>query len=240
MSSVTDLLEGQDPRAAGLHLEPAQPRLAPGLSLVSRTAGGLLSAIAKAWSTIWFQDSPTVPLEIVRIGVGAAVLFHYGMGTPFLFNLWGDHGWMPPEIAQAYIAGPWMQSIFYYFTASWQWIAFHAAFLFCCAAFVVGWRTSWVKWIVLLGQISYDHRNLTIVYGADSIVACLLFILCLAPVGRAMSLDRVRAVRAAKRDNLEATLPPYTSPWAGACIRLMQIQMAVLFFYSATDKLTVE
>jgi len=240
MSSVTDLLEEQDPRAAGFRLEPAQPRLAPRFALVSRTAGGLLSAIARAWSAIWFQDSPTVPLEIVRIGVGAAVLFHYGMGTPFLFDLWGDHGWMPPDVAQAYIAGPWMQSIFYYFTAPWQWIAFHAAFLFCCAALVAGWRTSWVKWIVLLGQISYDHRNLTIVYGADSIVACLLFILCLAPVGRAMSLDRVRAVRAAKRANLEATLPPYTSPWAGACIRLMQIQMAVLFFYSATDKLRVE
>jgi predicted DCC family thiol-disulfide oxidoreductase YuxK len=97
-----------------------------------------------------------------------------------------------------------------------------------------------VKWIVLLGQISYDHRNLTIVYGADSIIACLLFILCLAPIGRAMSLDRVRAVRAAKRGNLAAMLPPYTSPWAGACIRLIQIQMAVLFFYSAAGKLRTD
>ena len=240
MSSVTDLLDGEVPRPSGFDLEAPQPRLARGLARLSRPAGGVISAIARAWSSIWFQNSTTVPLEIVRIGVGAAVLFHYGTGTPYLFDLWGDRGWMPPEIAQAYIAAPWMQSIFYYFSAPWQWVAFHAAFLFCCTAFVLGWRTSWVKWIVLLGQISYDHRNLTIVYGADSIVACLLFILCLAPVGGAVSLDRVRAVRAAKRNNLAATLPPYSSPWAGACIRLMQIQMAVLFFYSATDKLRVE
>jgi predicted DCC family thiol-disulfide oxidoreductase YuxK len=65
----------------------------------------------------------------------------------------------------------------------------------------------------------------------------VVFILCLAPVGRAMSLDRVRAVRVAKRNDLATTLPPYTSPWACACTRLVQIQMAVLFFYSATDKL---
>ncbi len=39
----------------------------------------------------------------------------------------------------------------------------------------------------------------------------------LAPIGRAMSLDRVRAVRAAKRKDLTATLPPYASPWTGAC-----------------------
>jgi predicted DCC family thiol-disulfide oxidoreductase YuxK len=216
--------------------EPAASRLLK----LARLGREPFVAIGRAWSSIWFQDSPTAPLEIVRIGIGMAVLFHFGMATPFLFDLWGDAGWMPPEFAHLYIQAPWMQSVFFYFMAPWQWIAFHAVFLLSCAAFTLGWRTSWVKWIVLLGQISYDHRNLTIVYGADSIIACLLFILCLAPIGRAVSLDRVRAVHAAKRANLAATLPPYTSPWAGACIRLMQIQMALLFFYSATDKLRVD
>jgi predicted DCC family thiol-disulfide oxidoreductase YuxK len=46
----------------------------------------------------------------------------------------------------------------------------------------------------------------------------------------------VRAVRAAKRESLDATLPPYVSPWTGACTRLMQIQMAVLFLYSGLSK----
>jgi predicted DCC family thiol-disulfide oxidoreductase YuxK len=217
-----------------------EKRLMPLLVKLASFGRETFAAIGQAWSSIWFQDSSTAPLEIVRIGIGAAVLFHFGMATTFLFDLWGDAGWMPPAFAHAYIQAPWMQSIFFYFTEPWQWIAFHLTFLFCCAAFTLGWRTSWVKWIVLLGQISYDHRNLTIVYGADSIIACLLFILCLAPIGRAMSLDRVRAVRAAKRANLVATLPPYTSPWAGACIRLIQIQMAVLFFYSAAGKLRTD
>ena len=43
-------------------------------------------------------------------------------------------------------------------------------------------------------------------YGVDWILASLLFILCPAPVGRALSLDRVRAVRAAKAGNIEATV----------------------------------
>jgi predicted DCC family thiol-disulfide oxidoreductase YuxK len=220
--------------------EQRDKSLMPGLAILARLGRKTLAGIGQAWSSFWFQSSSTVPLEIIRIGVGTAVLFHFAMATPFLFDLWGDAGWMTPATAQAYIQAPWMQSVFYYFTAPWQWISFHVTFLLCCAAFVLGWRTSWVKWIVMIGQISYDHRNLTIVYGADSIIACLLFILCLAPIGRAISLDRVRAVRAAKRNNLEATLPPYTSPWAGACIRLIQIQMAVLFFYSATDKLRTD
>jgi predicted DCC family thiol-disulfide oxidoreductase YuxK len=90
---------------------------------------------------------------------------------------------------------------------------------------------------VLIGQISYDYRNPILPYGVDKILACLLIILCFAPIGRAMSLDRVRAVREAKRSSLGATLPRYASPWAGACTRLMQIQMAVLFFYSGVEKI---
>ena len=149
------------------------------------------------------------PLEIVRIGVGSALLFHYAMATPFLFFFWGDDGWMPREVALSVLQEPWMQSVFYYFTAPWQWIAFHTLFLCAATAFVLGWHTSWVKWIVLIGHISYDYRCIQITYGAHAIAACLLFVMCLAPTGRAFSLDRVRAVRAAKRKDLNATLPPY-------------------------------
>ena len=132
---------------------------------------------------------------------------------------------------------PWKQSAFFYFNAPWQWVAFHAVFLFCAAALMLGWRTSWVKWLVLIGHISYDQRNPEMTYGVHAILASLLVILCFAPIGRAISLDRVREVRLAKRKDLAAHPPAFTSPWAFACTRLMQIQMAVLFFFSATDKL---
>jgi len=194
------------------------------------------AALGEGWSQIWFQHRPTSPLELARMGIGAALLLHYGMATPYLFDFWGDAGLMPRAIVLRDIADPWTQSVFFYFTEPWQWVAFHVLFLVCCAAFMVGWRTSWVKWIVLIGQISYDHRNPVLTYGIDWILAGLLIILCLSPIGRAMSLDRVRAVRAAKRSNLAAMLPPYSSAWTGACTRLMQIQMAVLFFYSAVNK----
>jgi predicted DCC family thiol-disulfide oxidoreductase YuxK len=207
------------------------------LAPLVRHARGILAGLARAWSDFWFESSSTTPLEIARIGIGAAVLFHYAMATPFLLDLWGDEGLMPRAAALDTLEDSWMQSVFFYFTAPWQWIAFHALFLFCCAAFMVGWRTSWVKWIVLVGQISYDYRNSTIAYGAESIIACLLVILCLAPIGRAMSLDRVRAVRAAKLNNLQAAVPPYASPWANACTRLVQIQMVALFFYSGAEKI---
>ena len=75
------------------------------------------------------------------------------------------------------------------------------------------------------------------IYGVHAILACLLLIMCFAPIGRALSLDRVREVWTAKCKNLGADPPAFTSPWAFACTRLMQIQMAVLFFFSGAYKL---
>jgi predicted DCC family thiol-disulfide oxidoreductase YuxK len=197
----------------------------------------VLAPIARSWDDFWFQPATTTPLEIVRIGVGSALLFYYAMATPFLFFFWGDDGWMPRETAVNMSPGAWMQSVFFYFWAPWQWIAFHTLFLCSLTAFVVGWRTSFFKWIVLIGHISYDYRDLSISYGAQSIACCLVLVLCLAPTGRAMSLDRVRAVRAVKRKDLNATLPPYTSSWANACTRLIQLHMVVLFFFSGVFKI---
>ncbi len=196
----------------------------------------MLAALDRTWSRIWFQNSSTSPLEIARIGIGAALLLHYGLAIPYLSTFWGDAGWMPRDLVFDGF-NSWTQSVFFYFSAPWQLVAFHALFLFCCAAFMVGWRTAWVKWIVLIGQISYEVRNPGLFYGVDKILAGLLFILCFAPIGHAMSLDRVRTVRAAKRSRLMARPPRYTSPWAGACTRLMQIQMVMLFFYSGIEKL---
>ena len=195
-----------------------------------------LAALDRTWSRIWFQDLSTGPLELARIGVGAAMLLHYTLAIPHLFEMWGNDGWAPREVVLG-IREPWMQSILFYFDESWQLAAFHGLFLLSCAALMVGWRTSWVKWIVLVGHISYVYRNATLVYGVDWVISSLVFILCIAPTGRAMSLDRVRAVRKAKLKNLGAVLPPYHGRWTGACTRLMQIQMAAIFFYSAISKL---
>jgi predicted DCC family thiol-disulfide oxidoreductase YuxK len=206
------------------------------LGIAARTGRNAYAAAQQAWSRFWFEEQPTTPLELVRIGIGAALLLNYLRASPYLLEFWGDSGLLPRALA---LEGndPWMQSVFFYFTAPWQWVAFDALFLFCCAAFMVGWRTSCVKWIVLIGEVSFAYRNPYLIYGVDKILSALLLILCVAPVGHALSLDRVRAVRRAKLGNLNATLPPYTSRWTGACTRLMQIQMAVLFFYSGATKL---
>ena len=131
---------------------------------------------------------PTTPMEIARIGIGAAMLVHYVLITPYLLDFWGEAGFMPRELVYQFADSIWSQSVFFYFTAPWQWYAFHGFFLLACVALMLGWRTSWVKWIVLIGQISYSARNPIIWYGVDKILCQLLIVMCVAPIGRAMKL----------------------------------------------------
>lgn len=193
--------------------------------------------LTRAWLQFWFQELPTTPIEITRIGVGIALLLYYGLATPYLFAIWGDDGWLPRTLLSQVVDDPLEQSLHYYMSAPWQQALFHAVFVAACTALALGWRTSWAKWLALIGLISYSYRNPTLTYGFHSIAAALLVILCYAPIGRALSLDRVREVRRAKLSGLEARPPLATSAWGFACTRLMQIQMAVLFLVSATEKL---
>ena len=190
-----------------------------------------------AWRRIWFQERTTLPLEVIRMGLGFMFLVTYGSLSPELFALYGDDGWISRAAIEGTIDDPLTQSVFFYFNAPWQWIAMHVVFLGACFALAVGWRTSWVKWVVLIGHLSYISRNSAILYGIDGIASQLLIVLCVMPIGSALSLDRVRAVRRAKRSDLAAVLEPATSAWAFAGIRLIQLQMAVLFFFAGAEKL---
>ncbi|MEA2934019.1 MAG: hypothetical protein QOD74_665, partial [Variibacter sp.] len=116
-------------------------------------------------SRVVFREAPTTPLELVRIGIGLALLVNYGRATQYLYTFWGDTGWLPRDLLFKDVTDPWAQSALFYLNAPWQLAVFHAVFLFCCVALMVGWRTRWVKWFVLIGHISYDQRNLDIVYG---------------------------------------------------------------------------
>jgi predicted DCC family thiol-disulfide oxidoreductase YuxK len=196
--------------------------------------------LLNAWNHAWFKNETTVPLEIVRIGAGLALLVSYLSFTPQLDYFFGNGGVLTLDALSRFRENPWHQSAFYYFTQPWQFYVFHAVFLFCTTAFTVGWRTNWVKWVVLAGHVSFLHRNPAIYYGVDNILASLVFILCIVPVGRALSLDRVRTVRRAKQVNLTATPELPVSPFSFAARRLVQIQMAVFFLFAGIEKLRGE
>src|SRR5262249_40913489 len=134
------------------------PRGRSGLTML-RLGRLALEALGRAWSQLWFQTGPTTPMEAARIWIGATMIRTDAFNTPWIFYLYGESGMMPLSLVFELDDDPWRQSIFFYLWADWQLLVFHIFFVLCCGAFMLGWHTTWVKWVVWVGQVSYVVRN---------------------------------------------------------------------------------
>ena len=84
------------------------------------------------------------------------------------------------------------------------------------------------------GSSVVRHRNPVAQYGVDSILASTLFLLCLVPLGDALSLDaRRRPVGDADKLGIRERR---RRAWGFACLRLIQFQVAVMFFFTGVEK----
>lgn len=189
------------------------------------------AALVRWWRDAWFREEPTAPLEVLRVGVGIALLAGYGLPWRDVAELYGPHGWVSPELARLWTNGSWKWSVLFHVTSEWQLAVFHAVFMLGCAAFTLGWQTRWAKWIVLAGHLSYVQRNPIVQYGVDHVLASVLLPLCLAPVGSGLSVGAWRRTLdpAAPREGRRRA-------WGFACLRLVQLQTAVILFFSGMEK----
>lgn len=191
-----------------------------------------------SWNRLWYQEKNTVPLDVVRLGIGFLMFFNYALLAPGdIVALYGDTGLLSRDVVpeMGTITG---FSCFAYFDRPWQLLTFHYAFVVVCFCFFAGWQTRYVKWLVLFGHLSYFNRNELAFYGVDTVLIALLLILCVAPIGCSLSIDRVNRVRSYKRQHGLAAYPPLpASPRGFACQRLMQFQMAVIYLSAGVEKL---
>lgn len=171
------------------------------------------------------RDAPQ--LELLRIGLGLALLASFVPLSPHVGELYGDDGWVSREAFETVRLAHGWYSAFAWCHGSTTLMLLHTAFLTTAVAFTMGWAVRWVKWPLWLFYVSYLNRNPALVYGVDLLIANLLFIVCIAPIGR---------WPAAGADAVEWP----SGPRAGVCLALVRWQMAVVFFFTAVQKLRGE
>lgn len=196
-----------------------------------------MNSLIKSWQRLWFKQDDGLQIEIVRFLIGCLLLINYVGLTPYIMDFYSADGWANLSAIEYEISTPWILSLHFWFTEPWQFLAFHSLFIIGCLFFTIGYHTRWIKWLVLIGHLSYLHRNPAIIYGVDNILASLLLLLCLAPIGKNFSFDAARRKYKEKLKDLNTPLYFELSPWGFACTRLMQLQMVTLYFFSAVDKL---
>ncbi len=191
----------------------------------------VLSKGWKAWDAFWFKPSHVWPLDLLRIGIGLALLVEFGQMASDIGLFFGLDGYLGAAARAFREPVWWYQSVFFYFPADFALHAFYALFMLSAAMLALGVLTPVAKITAYVLHLSFLHINAAPFYGADNIMSSLLFFLMFAPVGRCWSVDGWLRKR---RD--WHPVSPY-SVRATMVMRLVQVQLAVMYFFAGFEKL---
>jgi hypothetical protein len=183
-----------------------------------------VSRVARAWERFWFEPEPTSTLAFVRIAFGLVALA-WALALLADFSAWfGGDGILPRHPAP--VRGTW---------GPLDVVGGDAAAAVCLvvlalasACVVVGYRTRAAAALVFLGLLAFQRRDPFVFDSGDALLRITALFVALSPAGASLSLDRARRARERFWEF------PARAPWA---LRLMQVQLSVLYVATAWTKL---
>ncbi|MFP6694714.1 MAG: HTTM domain-containing protein [Pirellulales bacterium] len=182
------------------------------------------------WNRFWFTAADPATLSIVRVFAGMMLLYTHLVWTLELDAFFGPNAWVSAEL----ISERWQDYDWSHFlwidSPAVMWIT-HVVAICVFAMLTVGWYSRVAAVLAYLFTISYIDRVQYALFGLDQINVMLAMYLMLGPCGARYSFDRWLT----KRRSGPSTVSPSLA--ANVSIRLMQIHMCVIYFFSGTRKL---
>ncbi len=189
---------------------------------------GWLAAWAEAWDRFWFTPADPLPLAIVRIAAGTMLAWSALVWLMDADAFFGPHGWLRDGDVWRMNDQPWQWS--WFFAASSP-TAVRVLLLVTVAAGVclaVGLGTPVAAVVGLAGFLSAVNRTPLTVFGFDDALGMLLIPLAIGPSGAVLSLDRRLGL---------STMPAGPSVGANVSLRLIQVHLCIVYFFSGIAKL---
>ncbi|MBW3624622.1 MAG: DUF393 domain-containing protein [Armatimonadetes bacterium] len=181
------------------------------------------------WNEFWFRRRDLTALGAFRIALGLTALSKLLLLLPVLGDFFSERGMLTLAQSQA-IRQPPRIAVFDFLPLEIAPLLFGVLIL-VALMFTWGSFTRVTTILLFVGMVSIDHRNPWIVNSGDRLLSILLFFGMFAPMGAALSLDRLWAIYKAEADPEHPARGPY---WA---VRLMQFQIATMYFWSTYLKL---
>lgn len=185
-----------------------------------------MKRLGPAWQRFWFEPEATSTLALVRIAFGLVVLVWTLTLIRDTDAFFTSEGLLS---GQSYAGEP---------GASWGLLDIFegrlavglvlAALTLAALFLIVGQDTRIAALVVFVCVLSLERRNPFVFNSGDGLIRVTAFYLMLAPSGTSLSLDRWRHARSAFWEF------PARAPWA---LRLMQVQLSVLYLASVWTKL---
>lgn len=192
----------------------------------------IIGKFAVGWSRFFFSPQPLFPVSVFRILFGLNLVVMYllrAMDWRFYFT---DAGFVPGEQALEILPEFFRPSLALYPASPAQALALNLVLLASALFLTIGYKARAAAIVAFVAHTSLMQRNYAIVYGADIVSTFFLFSLCFCESDRYLSL---RAFLAGGR--LRAVPGEISGLFSQVGLRLLQIQVCVIYGYTGLEKL---
>ncbi|MFM9059594.1 MAG: HTTM domain-containing protein [Planctomycetaceae bacterium] len=199
--------------------------IAAGQGTASR---GWLREWAGAWNAFWFTPSDPLPLAVVRIATGLLLTWSTLVWLRDADAFFGAGGWLAPQDVWRMndpLSVPWLWS--WYFASPALATVLTGLCVVAAVMLTVGLATPLAAAVSLAGVVSAVNRAPLNTFGLDDTLGLLLVGLLVGPSGARLSLDRRLGWAGQGGPSVSATI----------ALRILQLQLCVVYFFSGCGKL---
>ena len=178
------------------------------------------------WDAFWFTPADPLPLAVVRIATGAILAWSAAVWLLDAPAFFGPDAWLAPHDVWRMNDQPWQWS--WYFAAATPAAArlLTAGLLVAAVCLALGLATPLAALVSLAGLVSAANRAPLNTFGLDDMLGMLLVPLAVGPSGAVLSLDALLG-RGHARPSVRANV----------ALRLLQVHLCVVYFFSGCGKL---
>ena len=189
-----------------------------------------LSWLGRTWDRIWFGTHDALPLDLLRISMGALLAFFFIA----LYQSWEPY-YSPrgiPSLNEPYglTSLPWSWNLFILTEGIIPMRAFWWMALLASVSLTVGWNTRSALLALYAIQTSMANSNWTVTTGEDYVFNLFYLYAFFGQLDTYLSLDRWL------KERKGGQMPPRT-PVAIWPARLMQVHVALIYAFSVVKKL---
>ncbi len=199
-----------------------------------------------AWDQFWFTPRLPHTLGLLRIAVGAMLLYSHLVLASDLTSFLGENAWVSNETARQLHDGTFgiadaARSYLWHLQSPAAIWTHHLVTILITGCFAVGFLTRLTAPAAWFLQLMYLHRLTGALFGLDQIVTYCAMYLMLAPCGSCFSLDAW--IRTRFQDRIEGSrfrswMFPLALPSVAANIatRLLQLHLCVIYLFGGLSK----
>ncbi len=181
------------------------------------------------WDRFFFAPQTAKVLGLYRIAIGLVSIYCFALFAKDVSAFFSDQGLIPFSSIERSTHRD-FHTLFRWVGSTWAVKCALAALFLAGISFTIGFCTRTSSILLFLLVLSFHERNQQVLNGGDVVLRTQLFLFMFAPAGAALSLDSlIRRLR----NQGEPPGPALVAPWAQ---RLMQFQVAIIYFVSAYAK----